>query len=234
MSFYGFMKGGAAIRRTSKIQIPPGRQPPAHLVIMAKMPVMGRVKTRLARDTGSVTACCFYRHTVRSVIRRLAGDSRWRTVLALSPDQAVNGRGLGVPSRLCIRTGQGGGSLGQRMQRIFDIMPPGPVLIVGTDIPQMRPGHIAAALRVLRAHDGVVGPAGDGGYWLIGLRRSPRILRPFAGVRWSGPHALDDTLANLGACRIGLAARLNDVDDGADLALVRRFAGRVVLPLHSG
>jgi uncharacterized protein len=99
------------------------------------------------------------------------------------------------------------------MQRIVDRAPAGPVVVVGTDIPELRPDHIRRAFRLLGRHDAVFGPASDGGYWLVGMRRRPRILRPFACVRWSSPHALADTLANLDGQSIAFLETLSDVDD---------------------
>lgn len=108
---------------------------------------------------------------------------------------------------------QGTGDLGTRMQRLLDTAPPGPAIIIGSDIPDITTRHIADAFERLRDHDAVFGPAPDGGYWLVGLRRVPRVPRIFADVRWSGPHALSDTLANLSGFRVALAAELADVDD---------------------
>jgi hypothetical protein len=94
---------------------------------------------------------------------------------------------------------------------------------VGSDIPGVRAADVAAAFRALDGRaDAVFGPAEDGGYWLVGL--GPRRPRdPFRGVRWSGPHALADTLANCRGRRVALLRRLRDVDDAADLAA---WAGR--------
>ena len=118
--------------------------------------------------------------------------------------------------------GQGQGDLGQRMKLPFRVLPPGPVVLVGSDIPAMRPRHIARAFRLLGRHDLVFGPASDGGFWLVGARRSrplPRTL--FAGVRWSTAQALADTLATIPpGYSTGLADTLDDVDDAQDL---RRF-----------
>ena len=84
--------------------------------------------------------------------------------------------------------------------------------------------HIAKAFRLLGRHDLVFGPAEDGGFWLVGARRSPRLPPLFGTVRWSGPHALADALANLPRrVSVGFAARLDDVDDAAAL---RRLAPR--------
>ena len=136
------------------------------------------------------------------------------------------------------RLPQGGGDLGARMQRIFDRGPAGPMLIVGTDVPGIRPAHIAEAFRLLGRHDAVFGPATDGGYWLVGLRRHPRVLRPFADVRWSSPHALADTLANLEGRAVAFVATLSDVDDASDLRLNAPSSGgafcRFPLPVLHG
>ncbi len=183
-----------------------------HLVVFAKAPRMGRVKTRLARDIGDVQAWGFYRQALISLLRRL-DDPRWQLVLGIAPDAAVNDPTW--PPHLP-RFAQGTGDLGQRMQRAFDIRAPGPVVIIGADIPGIRPCHIAAAFRALGNHDAVFGPADDGGYWLVGQRRQPRIRQMFADVRWSGPHALSDTKRNLQDARIAALDVLSDIDDGTD------------------
>jgi glycosyltransferase A (GT-A) superfamily protein (DUF2064 family) len=101
------------------------------------------------------------------------------------------------------------------MQRALGACPPGPAVLVGADIPALGPGHIAAAFDLLGRHDLVFGPAGDGGFWLVGARRSPNLPPLFGKVRWSSPHALDDALAGLPArVSVGFAATLEDVDDG--------------------
>jgi rSAM/selenodomain-associated transferase 1 len=192
------------------------------LVVMAKAPMAGRVKTRLGRELGVGTAVRFARHSLASLVQRTAIDGRWSTTLAVTPDaEASRLWPRGVPL-----IGQGRGDLGARMQRLFDRAPPGPVVIVGTDIPGVRCAHIAAAFRRLGRHDAVLGPATDGGYWLIGLRRRPRVLRPFRGVRWSTEHALADTLANLRGHSIARLATLCDVDSPADLAGCAASFGR--------
>ncbi len=103
------------------------------LVIMAKAPLIGRVKTRLARDIGGVEALRFFREAAASLIRRVGRDPRWRTVIAVSPDRAVHEPGI-WPADIP-RIGQGGGDLGARMGSLFRDLPPGPAVIVGADIP---------------------------------------------------------------------------------------------------
>jgi len=191
---------------------------------------MGRVKTRLAREVGPVAAARFYRGNIAAVTARLSLDSRWRTVLAVTPDRAAGSRCL--PAVL-LRIAQGGGDLGARMQRIMDRMPPGPTIIVGTDIPGIRPAHIADAFRVLARRRAVLGPTQDGGFWLVGSSRIPRVLRFFANVRWSSPHAFTDTRSNIGDRECALAAHLADVDGAGDMAAARAMLGRRILPAES-
>jgi glycosyltransferase A (GT-A) superfamily protein (DUF2064 family) len=162
------------------------------------------------------------------LLARLARDRRWDTVLAVTPDGA---RAARCWPRGVARTAQGGGDLGVRMQAIAARARPGPVIVIGTDIPGVRPAHVAAAFRALGNHDAVLGAAPDGGYWLIGLRRRPRVPRVFGNVRWSTPHALADTLANMAGLRIARVATLADVDDAEGFAAAGSRFGRRVLPL---
>lgn len=188
-----------------------------HLVVFVRAPRVGTVKRRLARDVGPVTAWRFYRTTMVSILRRLGRPRRWRCWLAVTPDRALRA-GRGLWRRPWQPLPQGPGDLGARMGRILAALPPGPVVIVGSDIPDIGPAQITAAFRKLGDHDWVIGPAGDGGYWLIGARRRPNLRLPFAGVRWGGPHARADTLAGLRGLRVAELEELSDVDDGADLA----------------
>lgn len=182
---------------------------------MLKEPRVGRVKTRLGREIGMVEAAWWFRHQTERLLRRLE-DPRWRLVLAVAPDRA------GMTSRVwpahLPRVAQGGGDLGDRMGRILRGMPPGPICIIGGDIPGVRKGHLVKAFKVLGDHDAVFGPAEDGGFWLVGMKR---VARPpaglFRGVRWSTEDALADSVASLPGCRVGFCDRLRDVDRAADL-----------------
>lgn len=184
-----------------------------HLVVFAKTPRLGRVKTRLGRDIGAVAAWAFYRRMLRLLLRRLGGDRRWRCWLAITPDSDIHLRNTWPAG--CWRVNQGEGDLGARMGRLARALPPGPVVIVGADVPAIRPHHIAAAFKALGHHDAVFGPAADGGYWLVGLKRRPRFADVFADVRWSTKHALSDTVANLSPGQThALLETLEDVDGG--------------------
>ncbi|MEO1613904.1 MAG: TIGR04282 family arsenosugar biosynthesis glycosyltransferase, partial [Pseudomonadota bacterium] len=172
------------------------------LLIMVKEPRPGRVKTRLGAGIGMGPAARWFRRESGALIHRLSADPRWETILAVAPDSAALESRV-WPAHLR-RWPQGGGDLGDRMRRVFRAMPPGPVLIIGADIPGISRRDIAAGFRALGSADAVFGPADDGGYWLIGLSRTrraaPRSL--FEGVRWSTEHALADTERSLAGARI--------------------------------
>jgi len=185
------------------------------------------VKRRLGREIGSGGATRFYRNCLFHTVLRLAPDPRWRTVIAF--DGGKESAACFAPLLREIElVPQAKGDLGARMQSLFDRLPPGPVVIVGSDIPSIRPALIAEAFKILARADAVFGPALDGGYWLVGLKRTPRALTPFAGVRWSGPDALADTLANLKGRRVALAATLSDVDTAEDFRRERGQAERLL------
>jgi len=190
------------------------------LVVMVKEPHPGRVKTRLGRDIGLIDAAWWYRHQSAALLRRLR-DPRWDLVLAVSPDCA------GLRSRVwpddLLRVPQGRGDLGQRMLRLLAIAPRGPVCLVGSDIPGLRRAHVAGAFAKLGGHDIVFGPATDGGYWLIGVNGRRAVpIDTLRDVRWSGPHALQDSIAAVSDRRIALTTMLRDVDTASDLADIER------------
>jgi len=197
-----------------------GTSTPLHprplVAIFARRPEPGRVKTRLAAEIGAEAALRFYTDTLHGVAARLAGDDRWDLALAVTPDDAVDQPGAlpaGIP-----RIAQGDGDLGRRMMRLLATARPGrPVLIVGSDIPGITAAHVARAVAILDRAALVLGPAEDGGYWLIGAATPPP-PGLFDGVRWSTAQALADTLARAAGLATGLADRLADVDTAADLA----------------
>lgn len=183
---------------------------------MVKEPRPGRVKTRLGRDLGHTQAAWWFRHQTRRLIARLSRDPRWRTVLAVSPD--IEGLESRVWPAHVTRQPQGVGDLGHRMARIFRSSPAGLVLIVGADIPDLTSALIAKAFRALGDHDAVVGPAPDGGFWLIGLKNTRAVpTQIFANVRWSTESALEDTLATFGFLRVACIDVLRDIDTIDDL-----------------
>lgn len=197
------------------------------LYVFVRAPALGAVKRRLAAGVGAVEALRFYRAATESLLRRVGRDPRWETVLAVTPDTAAHGVSP-WPAGFA-RVGQGGGDLGARMGRILAGDPAVPAAIVGSDIPELGARHVESAFAALRNADMVFGPAADGGYWLIGRRPGAATRGLFHGVRWSSPHALADTRANVPPRRkVALLETLEDVDDAEAYARwrVRRNARR--------
>ncbi len=202
------------------------------LVIFVKVPRAGRVKTRLGREIGMTSAAWWFRHQMALLIRRVGQDRRWRTVLAVSPDhEGLTSRALppGLP-----RWPQGQGELGPRMGRALHGLGPGPVAIIGGDVPGIMAEHIALGFRALGENDLVFGPATDGGYWLVGCRSAHSVpSKLFADVRWSSEHALGDTMRSADGARIALINTFDDVDTAADLLRQRCVTDAPYDPLRN-
>jgi uncharacterized protein len=183
------------------------------LILFAKAPLLGTVKTRLAADIGAAEALACYQVMLSQTAKRLR-DGPWQLTIAATPDPSVWAYDL-WPSGI-VRAPQGEGDLGQRMLRwLITATPASPVIIVGSDIPGLTRVHVAHAVEQLMTADLVVGPAIDGGYWLIGARQPvPDTL--FDDVRWSTPYALADTLANVAGLAVAEAQVLDDLDTVVD------------------
>lgn len=189
------------------------------LGVFARAPVPGHVKTRLARAIGPRAAATLYRRLGRLVVAATRG-SGYRTVVWFTPPGARSVvrawlDGLGVAGfRL-----QSGGGLGARLIHAFGrLFAEGDraVVIIGTDCPGLARRTVARAFAALRSHDLVLGPAKDGGYYLIGLRSPEPGL--FRGIPWSTPAVTRATLARARALglRLLLLDPLRDVDTERD------------------
>jgi len=195
------------------------------LLVFLKAPRPGAVKTRLAATLGAAEACAAYQRLVGTLLRQLA--SLENVDLCFAPDDAgPEIKPWAQPEwRL---TAQGSGDLGCRLNRAFRrAFEDGShrVVIIGSDCPEAGTNDVHAAWNALLSHDVVLGPATDGGYWLIGLRaRRPDL---FESVPWSTDGVLRETLER---CRDAgltthLLRELSDVDTEADW---RRFLAKVV------
>ena len=197
---------------------------PARLAIFSRVPVRGRVKTRLAKAVGADSALRVYAALLAATLKELApGKGAFEPEIWVDGDldafagwQHQSGvSGLGFPL-----VAQGGGDLGERMSRAFD---DGVRVLVGTDIPQLTANYVERALVALRTCDLVLGPTQDGGYCLIGMN-SPR-PELFDGIRWGSADVLTSTLCAAGGSRVELLDTLWDVDDAGDLVRWRAFTG---------
>ncbi|MHB8522277.1 MAG: TIGR04282 family arsenosugar biosynthesis glycosyltransferase [Limisphaerales bacterium] len=177
-----------------------------------KAPRPGEVKTRLAQTLGPSAACAAYRLLVQTLLGRLAELSsvelRFTPADALAEIQPWLQPGW-------LAQAQEEGDLGARMQSAFSAAFRSGmhrVVIIGSDCPEITTADIDAAWTALLAHDLVLGPARDGGYWLIGLRRPRPAL--FHRMPWSTDQVLAETLRRAAAARlrVQLLRELTDVD----------------------
>lgn len=190
-----------------------------HVIIFARAPRFGAVKTRLARDIGKLDAWRFYRNNLNHLLRTLSDGKRWQVWLAITPGPVARARPpwAGIPASVRIMP-QGHGDLGQRMEQAINAMPPGPAMIIGSDVPDVKPEYIARSFQLLRYHDVAFGQATDGGYWLVGFKRRPMPRRPFELIDWSSGAELWQTIFNLKYYSVAVGKELEDIDTGKDLA----------------
>lgn len=204
----------------------------AEVIVFAREPVPGRVKTRLIPVLGDSGACRFYSALVSDAISRLAGWGDHGVTLAADPNpggpflkELTTHHGVHAIS-------QSGTDLGARMANAMEAILRAtgePVVLIGTDLPTLPLGHLEEALSALSgpgpAVDAVFCPSTDGGYYLVGAAPSalddwPRLSATlFKGIPWSTPDTLHATLAR--ARDAGLAVALGpawyDVDEPDDL-----------------
>jgi hypothetical protein len=186
------------------------------IIVFARAPRIGHAKRRLASDIGIVAATRFYRACLASTLRA-AKRAGGEPILSLAEASDARWR---WPHRADLYR-QIPGDIGERMHAALVAAAPTTALLIGSDIPGLKPAHFAYAFRALAGHELIIGPARDGGFWLIGMsgpayRRRALLSQAFKDVRWSSPNALADMLANLGGRAVALAATLRDIDTGAD------------------
>jgi len=177
------------------------------VLLFAKTPVAGKVKTRLAPSLGKHGALRAYRHLLGHTVEMLAASPFAPDVQVLATPQRFQRQ---FPSHA-----QGRGDLGARMLRAF-AAGAFPALAIGTDCPRLNADSLASAFAKLRDADVVFGPALDGGYYLIGLKqRQPQLFR---GIAWGTSAVLRQSLAIARRLRLktALLPALSDVDSPRD------------------
>ncbi|HEU0016429.1 MAG TPA: TIGR04282 family arsenosugar biosynthesis glycosyltransferase [Longimicrobium sp.] len=216
MSLQDFPTGGGG-------QAPARNKPPRRaLLVFVRAPVRGRVKTRLAREMGDDAALRIYRrlgaHTVTQAMRLAREDGVEVRVHHAPADAGDAVRAWLGPGPVYLP--QAEGDLGERMHAAFAsalIDGHERVVIVGSDLPDLDAELIRRAFSLLDEHRAVLGPAADGGYYLLGLREpAPGV---FERIAWSTPTVLATTLERFRALGIepALLEVLRDVDEAADV-----------------
>jgi glycosyltransferase A (GT-A) superfamily protein (DUF2064 family) len=203
----------------------------ARVLVMAKAPVPGWAKTRLARDVGERVAAELAAACLLDTLRACAatvGPARCHLALAGDLDSGV--RAADVRRALAGWTvhGQRGPNLASRLAHAHLALPSDrPVVQVGMDTPQLRPEHLTEAARAAEDGDAALGPAADGGWWVLALR-DPGRARVLAGVVMSTPRTCRDTQRVLEADGLVVrrVAELRDVDTLGDARTVAAASPR--------
>lgn len=188
---------------------------PNALIIFAKNPVYGKVKTRLAATIGEEAALNVYKHLLercRLITEKLSADKFVFYSDHVPPDD--------IWDAAYIRSKQEGHNLGERMQNAFqEVFDEGykKVVIIGTDCPSLTEEIIEEAFNKLEQLDVVIGPAKDGGYYLLGMISIQPEL--FKRITWSTEEVLQQTLnaCNHSTLTTYLLPELSDLDDENDL-----------------
>ena len=193
-------------------------QPP-RIVIFAKAPVAGLAKTRLIPALGAQGAARLAAALLKHAVAQALASGVGPVELCVTPAPADPLWSGLAPQATLTWSDQGNGDLGERMaraaQRVLDAGEP--VLLMGTDCPDLTAGRIREAAASLIAADAALVPAFDGGYVLLGLKRFDASL--FAGIAWSTATVAQETrlrVEQLGWSLQNLPT-LHDIDEPADL-----------------
>lgn len=185
------------------------------LLIFAKYPEPGKVKTRLARTVGPVEAARLYRGMVETVVKKTTPvNGEYHQIMYFDPPERVREFKQWVPLQM---KKQCPGELGHRMLDAFQTSlanGSGQAILIGTDCIEIDRTLLCDAFQQLETADLVLGPAKDGGYYLIGMKATHPIL--FEGISWSTAKVLQETLhkAKEAGLKVALLPLLADIDEG--------------------
>ena len=189
------------------------------VLLFIKAPFKGRVKSRLAAAVGEEVALELYKSFILDILDALSTSGYPFRVCFYPPDaeEAITTWLVGHPA-----APQDGNDLGERMELAFKkIFTEGftSAILIGSDIPDLTPAVFHEALESLNDNDAVIGPAADGGYYLIGFNKRSFLPRIFRGIPWSTDTVFRETMDILkeSSLRVHLVPQWKDVDTLEDL-----------------
>jgi uncharacterized protein len=201
--------------------IAPPRQ---RLLVFARLPELGKVKTRLAAAVGDERALTIYRAMLGQVLSSLGTSTPEMEIEVLwAPTEAANGASLREAFGSHSVAMQTGATLGDRLAMAFSerffFHRTEKILAIGVDDPAITRETIEHAFGILDSCDWVVGPATDGGYYLIGCRAAAYDSSIFTGIEWGTDSVFRITMEKIGARGVTVAAlpEHRDIDTAADL-----------------
>ena len=202
--------------------------PPQRLLVFARLPELGRVKTRLGKSVGDTRALEIYEAMIRDLLRSIGeSSSEMEIEIMWAPTQAANGEALRRAFGDRPTAMQTGDNLGDRIAMAFSerffFHRTETIVAIGVDDPLLTREAIEHAFGLLRACDWVIGPAADGGYYLIGCRAAAFDATVFRDIEWGTNSVFATTRERIRASETTLAILplRHDIDTEEDL---RRFA----------
>jgi uncharacterized protein len=187
--------------------IPP---PPNRLLVFARLPEEGHVKTRLARDLGPARALAVYEAMLRDLLANIGapGDDL-EIEIVWAPTEAANGAALQRAFDDYPLAMQSGDDLGDRLCMAFSerffFHRTQKIVAIGVDEPALTREVVEHAVNLLDSCDWVLGPAADGGYYLIGCRAAAFDSAIFSGIEWGSDRVFAETLAKIRAWQTTVA-----------------------------
>lgn len=184
------------------------------LILFVRNPLLGKVKTRLAKTIGDIEALQVYKelllHTMEQTVKVSCDKFLFYDTEVVTDDI--------WPAQHFTKYVQEGLDLGQRMENAFQklfTLGYKNAVIIGSDLFDLKSNHIESAFQQLVENDVVIGPAEDGGYYLLGLKKVfPSI---FKDKEWGTSSVLEQTLKDIVNCKVSLLETLNDIDTFEDL-----------------
>ncbi len=193
------------------------------LIIFARYPVSGKVKTRLASSHGKEFALGFYKECSRHLFAQVVRNQKdfFTPFLFCSEKDELN-KMIDWAGSSFEYYYQEGSDLGERMSNAFNkvfTLGAKKVVIIGTDVPDMSNNLISSSFKLLDKKDFVIGPSTDGGYYLLGMKNLNCDL--FSGISWSTETVLDQTINRIDENNFSFAKleQLHDIDDEQSLKL---------------
>ena len=192
------------------------------LIVFLKYPETKKVKTRLGKDIGDRRAMELYRETASFIADSFSDSKNWTTFLFYSPKERKKEIFEWLGDKEALFFAQGIGSLGQRMSQAFSkcfSLGFRNVIIIGTDCVMVTEEDVETAFSLLSGgkFEAVLGPATDGGYYLLGLCRKTDAV--FQGMRWSSARVFKETEKRMrgSGLRHAVMRELSDIDEEKDI-----------------
>ena len=191
------------------------------LIVFVRYPEPGKVKTRIARELGAEKAAEIYSLIAGSVIEEVSGSDEYGTAIYFDPPETEAAIRQWLGRDDVSYEPQSGVTIGERMSDAFDRVFSGgaeKAVLIGTDIPEITGEIVTEAFRILEYKDAVIGPAEDGGYYLLGLKKPAPHL--FSGIEWGSKTVFEQTIGRIRKLNIGYKSldTLRDVDTAGDIS----------------